>query len=178
MNEGFKHTEFYFLHKGTSWTINPHWANDGDDLAMKKALRKGTHRTLNIYVQPTLNNANGYCYFPKDLKSGSDDFYLDGCNVRTATVVPQQGTTTTHEVGHWLGLLHTFEGGCDGYGDYVDDTPACTLTRGCNIGQDTCPGDSQGDDVTNFMSYNSCRIKFTEGQKKRMFDMLVRYRMF
>ncbi len=178
LNEGFRDTDFFFLHKGTSWTINANWANNSDDLAMKKALRRGDHRTLNIYVQQTLGNANGYCYYPRSLRPGSDEFYLDGCNVRTDTVVPRQGTTTTHEVGHWLGLLHTFEGGCYGAGDYVDDTPACTQTFGCNYGQDTCPGQPGGDDLANFMSYNSCRIRFTEGQGRRMLDMFLRFRMW
>jgi hypothetical protein len=71
----------------------------------------------------------------------------------------------THEAGHWLGLRHTFSGGCDGT-DLVDDTPACTSTTGCPDNSNTCDeGDGDLDDnVNNFMSYNSCRIMFTEGQ--------------
>ncbi len=71
----------------------------------------------------------------------------------------------THEVGHWLGLRHTFHGNCSGT-DLVDDTPACTSTTGCPDNSNTCDegaGDLN-DNVNNFMSYNSCRIMFTEGQ--------------
>jgi hypothetical protein len=47
-----------------------------------------------------------------------------------------------HEVGHWLGLLHTFTGGCDDpSGDFVDDTPAqFNETSGCPDIRDSCPG--------------------------------------
>jgi hypothetical protein len=40
-----------------------------------------------------------------------------------------------------LGLYHVFEGGCDGAGDNVEDTPPQgTASGGCQIGKDTCPG--------------------------------------
>lgn len=67
---------------------------------------------------------------------------------------------STPQVGHWMGLYHTFglDGSCDGPGDYISDTSAHSeATRGCTGGDDaiiaTCPGESS-DHVNNFMDYS------------------------
>lgn len=65
-----------------------------------------------------------------------------------------RGTDAVHEVGHWLGLLHTFRGGCLGEGDYIDDTPASRVTTVCRTTLDSCPDRPGNDPVTNYMSYS------------------------
>ena len=88
------------------------------------------------------------------------------------------GKTATHETGHWLGLYHVFQGGCNNWGDYVDDTPPqLTATRGCPEGQDSCsePG---LDSIHNYMdySYDSCYDEFTPDQAARMQDQWLYFR--
>jgi hypothetical protein len=89
------------------------------------------------------------------------------------------GHTATHEAGHWLGLYHTFEGGCKGPGDRIGDTPAeLEPTSGCPRGKDTClePG---LDPIHNFMDYSfdSCYEEFTSDQADRMQKQYVHWRL-
>ncbi|WP_452219734.1 M43 family zinc metalloprotease [Lacinutrix salivirga] len=102
---------------------------------------------------------------------GSSDF-----NDGTFNTSPpyDKGRTMTHEVGHYLGLFHTFQGGCNG-GDQVDDTPAIAGPNyGCATGADSCTSPGL-DMVENYMDYSddTCMNAYTAGQKARMQSVLA-----
>lgn len=146
---------------GTTTTVNANWAVDGDELGMKQELRQGTYSDLNFYFQDEIGGNLGYCYFPTDASEGSTDFYLDGCSIQKDTVPGGSaegfnlGKTATHEAGHWFGLYHTFQGGCSGAGDEVDDTPAQdSPSSGCPVGRDSCPNQEGEDPIHNYMDYS------------------------
>jgi hypothetical protein len=93
------------------------------------------------------------------------------------------GMSLVHEAGHWLGLLHTFEGGCDAGGsggDGVADTPAeAGPAFGCpKRSRNSCPRLPGNDLSSNVMSYvdDACMRGVTKGQAARMQAMWAAYR--
>ncbi|KAK0657929.1 hypothetical protein B0T16DRAFT_317900 [Cercophora newfieldiana] len=190
LNARFSLSQISFVLKGATRTVNPAWAiqpSDANDLAMRRALRKGDYKTLNLYYQTDAASGStlGVCYYPRAVKPGSDEFFVDGCNMQHFTLPGGRaknynlGITTVHEVGHWLGLMHTFQGGCEGDGDFVDDTPAEKEAGfACTVGRDSCPGREGVDPIHNYMAYTSdtCKSNFTLGQAARMHAKWAEFR--
>lgn len=197
LNTVYNTFNVHFNLKNTSFTTNDAWAigaSDSDDLAMKNALRQGTYSSLNIYFQSDLDGGIlGKCTLPAQITGyvPPSAYANDGCNVNANTMpggnIDQynQGQTAVHETGHWLGLLHVFEGySCDAsnVGDLIADTPQQSVsTDGCPTGppaQDSCPGLPGVDSIHNTMdySYDSCYQGFTTGQATRILTLWPQFR--
>ena len=151
---------------------------------MKNALHQGTAADLNFYSNGMGQRLLGWATFPWDYAGAPT---MDGIVCHYATLPGGSyspynlGDTATHEVGHWLGLYHTFQGGCTVTNDEVADTNAqASSTSGCPVGRDSCQIDGPGrlDPIENFMDYStdSCMYLFTVGQAVRMDEKHLVYR--
>lgn len=209
LNDSFRPHGFSFRLMGTTYTDNIDWYFAGlgsqEQTDMKATLRIGDASTLNVYLnRPTGSTRGtllGYATFPFSYQSNP----LDDGVVLHDEVVPgglitrfQEGKTLAHEVGHWLGLFHTFHpdfgffeniniilyllrlrSACNGAGDDVRDTPRSKSPNyGCPSRADTCPLRRGLDPINNYMEYtdDDCRTEFTPGQSERMWAMWNEYR--
>jgi hypothetical protein len=178
-------TPFSFQLADTDRTVNDEWFSAGPgtaaEAAMKAALHRGGAADLNFYT----NDGAGYLgwatfpfwYAGDPLDDGVVCLYS---SLPGGTTVPyNEGDTGTHEVGHWLGLYHTFQNACSPTNDYVADTPAeRSPAFRCPVGRDSCRGAAGLDPITNFMDYTDdpCMFEFTSGQSSRMEALSAQYR--
>ncbi len=162
--------------------------SDADQLSLSNLSYWPSDCYLNIWVVTLANNYLGFSQFPVAADfDGLDSLdavneKLDGLYIdyryfgRKSTAITSKyykfGRTATHEIGHWLGLIHTWGDAVCGT-DYVDDTPTCTdanLTVFCNDIYSNCNGVRTKNMIENYMDYtiDSCMNTFTMGQLARV----------
>lgn len=179
-------TPFSFVVKSIDRTANNDWYDwsvyeDTDDAEAKSVLHRGSMADLNIYITGLQDGLLGYAYYPKTVPLALDGLVILNDSMPGGDAFPYNGGDTgTHEIGHWLGLMHTFENGCHGPGDHVPDTPAQLDGENvfyCNESDDTCTKTGT-DPVHNFMSYgdDDCLDSFTAGQSQRQTWNWLAYR--
>jgi hypothetical protein len=185
LNAAFAPTGWQFNLAATTRTTNSSWYTAGPgtsaETQMKTALRQGTADDLNIYSSNPGGGLLGWATFPQFYATDpvDDGVVILYSSVPGGTAFPyNEGDTATHEVGHWMGLYHTFQGGCSLKNDRVADTPAeASPAFGCPAGRDTCAAAGL-DPISNFMDYtdDACMNTFTVGQGNRVDKMFTRFR--
>ena len=185
LNRDYEGTGYRFELATVDRTSQGGWFNmtpgRGPERHAKQALARDPAHYLNIYTCGPGQRLLGWAYFPWGLP---EDDIMHGVVIHYGSLpggyltAYNQGKTATHEVGHYLGLLHTFDGGCNAPGDYVEDTPFEAVPAfGCPEGRNTCP-DPEPDPIHNYMDYtdDACLTNFTAGQEARMDEVVPVYR--
>jgi hypothetical protein len=169
---------------GITRHTNNQWFNDRRESQYKSQTGWDRDTYLNIWTN-TASGYLGYAYYP----DGSAGTNLDGVVLNYTAVgrnAPQggiynQGRTATHEIGHYLGLAHTFQGGCGDpnnpytTGDLIADTNAESTQQFNCVERVTC---GSQDPIHNYMDYtnDTCMTHFTMEQGNRAVCSLVNYR--
>jgi hypothetical protein len=186
LNAAYASTGWSFNLVATTRSYDMAWfrmgPGTGPERQAKAALRQGSADDLNIYTANPSQGLLGWATFPSSYASNPVD---DGVVVLYSSLpgggaTPyDEGDTVTHEVGHWMGLYHTFRNGCTAPGDEVADTPyEASAAFGCPTGRDTCADDPGADPIYNFMDYtdDACMVEFTGNQDDRVDAMFSTYR--
>ncbi len=177
-----------------------------EEVQLKDLSRWDPTRYINIWVVREICSSfgcgvAGYAYFPSAHGNNVDGIVIESEYMSSN---PSDVSVLVHEMGHYLGLYHTFQGGCTNNdclsdGDRVCDTPPdnTTVRSNCNASINSCSSDAddastnnpfrdnslgglgdQNDQFHNYMDYSqlTCYDQFTQGQKDRMIFSIERIR--
>ncbi len=153
---------------------------------VKKLVQWDPTRYLNVWVVNSIANTSGgsglvlgYANFPW-MAASTDGVVIRHDALGLVGTAAYDGRTLTHEVGHYLGLLHTFQGGCNG-GDGVADTPpVASANYGCNFNANSCSESPNFPDmIENFMDYSdgACQNTYTNGQSAVMNSAMTTFNL-
>ena len=187
MNAAYADYGFQFVIASIDRWYNSKWstARYGSKASydMKEATSIDPTHYFNVWSANIGGGLLGYSTFPYMYP---EDDYRHGCVILYSSLPGgsaypyNEGDTLTHEAGHYLGLYHTFQGGCTEPNDYCDDTPQeSTAAYGCPADDtDTCPSDPGYDPIHNYMDYvdDPCMWEFTGDQATRMYEQMSMYR--
>lgn len=185
MNQRYAGTGFTFVLASVDRTSNSKYftmtPGSRNETNCKNALAIDPAHRFNVYSAAPGQGLLGWATFPWSYAETSK---LHGVVIHYGSLPGGSltnynlGGTLAHEAGHYLGLYHTFQGGCTAPGDQVDDTPyEKTATSGCPSNKDTCPA-AGVDPIHNYMdySYDACYTQFTAQQITRMQSSVGTYR--
>ncbi len=176
-------TRIQFELKGITRTENDAWFINDTESEYKPALAVDVTKYINIYTT-TAQGLLGYAYFPQSNAGILDGIVLlhEAVGGRDNAYIPyDQGRTLVHEMGHYLGLFHTFQVRYDtcensySLGDLIIDTPS-ELEAHYDCNQTTSCGTD--DPIHNYMNYtpDSCMTEFTPEQANRAVCSVINYR--
>ena len=180
---------------GIDRVTNDAYFTEGDNgtSAMKTALHWDTSKYLNLYSNDLDSQGLlGYATFPWDRTKNASNTAVDGVVLAYQSVgnnpayAPYDlGASATHEIGHWLGLFHTFQSGCGTAsapytsGDLISDTTRENAANyGCAVVADGC-NDNKNAPIENYMDYSqdACMTTFTNEQINRLRCGINNYRV-
>lgn len=160
--------------------VSTTWSGPGatgnTDAILKPATIWDPSQYMNMWSVTFANGGLlGYAQFPggpANTDGVVSNYTYFGSNDAAGVTLPPPfnlGRTMTHEVGHYLGLYHTFQGGCASDDFCADTPPIAAPNYGCPTGTDSCPG-GDIDMVENYMDYSddACMNVFTNDQKARV----------
>ncbi|MBE77473.1 MAG: hypothetical protein CMG41_07030 [Candidatus Marinimicrobia bacterium] len=153
------------------------WDNTDQYLAMAQAMTIDVTQSINYFwtgARQTSGLGVHPWSFPED--DSRHGLFCGNYTVPGGEPGLNLGITGVHEVGHYLGLYHTFENGCSSPGDEVEDTPyQSEANYSCPTSNYSC---GSYDDIGNYMDYmdDECLTHFTQGQKDRIDWAIETYR--